>query len=311
LQALATGLYLLARYDEALETAMLELEEGRRNGLAFVLPHAFCNCSIAHLGLKNLRNAGGFVKSAEKAATDVYDNHVLLQTRVLQARILLAQRKPDAALTYVPPPSWDKQPIRGMRGDYLGTRAIALACNGDLRGASSAAEEARAASRDAEARVLSTFALAIAAYQRGHGTAEAAEAALREMLDTGNRDSAVVAYRAFPQMMPTLLRDEKYGADMRQLIVSVGDTGLARKQGVELENGAERLTPRESEVLELLKGGMKTHEIARSLWITEGTVKVHVRHIRAKLNAKTRAEAVARSVSYAESEKAKAPSARN
>ncbi len=54
------------------------------------------------------------------------------------------------------------------------------------------------------------------------------------------------------------------------------------------------LSPRELEVLHALARGATTGEIARELVISESTVKTHVRHILEKLDATTRAEAVAR-----------------
>ncbi len=54
------------------------------------------------------------------------------------------------------------------------------------------------------------------------------------------------------------------------------------------------LSPREQEVLHALAQGATTGEIARRLVISESTVKTHVRHILEKLDATTRAEAVAR-----------------
>lgn len=54
------------------------------------------------------------------------------------------------------------------------------------------------------------------------------------------------------------------------------------------------LSPREQEVLQLLAGGASTADMAAALVISESTVKTHVRHILEKLEASTRAEAVAR-----------------
>lgn len=58
--------------------------------------------------------------------------------------------------------------------------------------------------------------------------------------------------------------------------------------------GAENLTPREHEVLDLLAKGLTTAEIARDLVIAQSTVKTHVRHILRKLGASNRTEAVAK-----------------
>jgi DNA-binding CsgD family transcriptional regulator len=53
------------------------------------------------------------------------------------------------------------------------------------------------------------------------------------------------------------------------------------------------LTAREREVLQLLAQGLATKQIARSLGVTERTVKFHVASIFAKLGATNRAQAVA------------------
>jgi DNA-binding CsgD family transcriptional regulator len=54
-----------------------------------------------------------------------------------------------------------------------------------------------------------------------------------------------------------------------------------------------RLTSRELDVPELVAEGYSTAEIARALWITEDTVRTHVKRALARLEARTRAHAVA------------------
>ncbi|MGW8529991.1 MULTISPECIES: response regulator transcription factor [Nocardiopsidaceae] len=56
------------------------------------------------------------------------------------------------------------------------------------------------------------------------------------------------------------------------------------------------LTPREVEVLRLVSEAMSNREIARSLDITEGTVKRHMRNIFEKLDAVSRIDAVNKAV---------------
>jgi DNA-binding NarL/FixJ family response regulator len=57
--------------------------------------------------------------------------------------------------------------------------------------------------------------------------------------------------------------------------------------------GDEPLTHREKDVLEHVAGGNRNREIAALLFISEDTVKVHVKHIMEKLGASDRTDAVA------------------
>lgn len=57
--------------------------------------------------------------------------------------------------------------------------------------------------------------------------------------------------------------------------------------------GDEALTTRELEVLQQVAGGHRNRDVAGRLFITEETVKVHVKHIMEKLGARDRTEAVA------------------
>jgi DNA-binding NarL/FixJ family response regulator len=55
----------------------------------------------------------------------------------------------------------------------------------------------------------------------------------------------------------------------------------------------DMLTGREREILQLLADGMSNADVATQLFISQETVKSHVRHILAKLEADTRTHAVA------------------
>jgi DNA-binding NarL/FixJ family response regulator len=68
---------------------------------------------------------------------------------------------------------------------------------------------------------------------------------------------------------------------------------VSSSRGIPSEVG---LSQREMEVLDCLAKGMTSSQIAKGLYITENTVKTHVRHILDKLEAANRAEAVSRAV---------------
>lgn len=52
------------------------------------------------------------------------------------------------------------------------------------------------------------------------------------------------------------------------------------------------LTDRENEIVQLVSEGLKNREIAARLFITEKTVKNHIRHIFDKIGARQRADIV-------------------
>lgn len=54
---------------------------------------------------------------------------------------------------------------------------------------------------------------------------------------------------------------------------------------------ADSLTPREMEILKLIAKGLSNKLIARELNISDGTVKVHVKHLLKKLHLRSRVEA--------------------
>lgn len=61
------------------------------------------------------------------------------------------------------------------------------------------------------------------------------------------------------------------------------------------------LTEREQQILDLLSQGLSNKMIARKLDITEGTVKVHVKHLLKKLNLRSRVEAAVWAVNQSRS----------
>jgi len=55
--------------------------------------------------------------------------------------------------------------------------------------------------------------------------------------------------------------------------------------------GEDELTPREAEVLRLIAAGQSNREIARTLFVSEATVKTHINRIFAKTGSRDRAQA--------------------
>lgn len=71
--------------------------------------------------------------------------------------------------------------------------------------------------------------------------------------------------------------------------VIAGKAGNTSEVDLELKG---RFSQREIEVLRLMAEGMSNRQIARTLWISEATVKTHVSHVLHKMGATDRTQAV-------------------
>jgi PAS domain S-box-containing protein len=80
------------------------------------------------------------------------------------------------------------------------------------------------------------------------------------------------------------------GGDVCNAVFGVAVLGPARPAAAE----SVRLTPRQSEVLQMLGRGASTQDIASMLHLSKETVRNHVRHVLRELGAHSRLEAVAR-----------------
>lgn len=82
-----------------------------------------------------------------------------------------------------------------------------------------------------------------------------------------------------------LLKKSASLATIERCLTTVGQGGLWVEDAVaapaegEARRAQPQLTPRESQVLELVRQGMRNREIAAALGIRPGTVKIHLRHI--------------------------------
>jgi len=187
-----------------------------------------------------------------------------------------------------------------MQGDYFATRALVLACCRRADEAEHFSGLSESVTDQIDSRALLAYSRAIVAHLQDRADATSVlQFALSESQATGNFDALVCAYRAVPSLLRAVkkLEDAKaYGA--RRVILSV-DPALGQRAGFRskadpLRPSGGQLTHREHEVFDLLRQGLTNRQIGQSLWITESTAKAHVRHILAKLGARSRTEAARR-----------------
>jgi DNA-binding NarL/FixJ family response regulator len=186
-----------------------------------------------------------------------------------------------------------------MEGDYLATQAFALACCGATSEAKNLLAESEAVTDHLEARILRAFTRAVA---EGVGTAEALDLelvtdALEVVKVAGNLDGFVFAYRGFPTILRSLSDVNALDVEPFLELVHSLDSPLAESLGLRArarpQAAREPLTRREREVFSLVRQGLTNRQIAKTLWISESTVKVHVHHVLQKLGARSRTEAAA------------------
>ena len=99
-------------------------------------------------------------------------------------------------------------------------------------------------------------------------------------------------------MEPESLVEQLYLAAQGQLVINerlASVMAAALRSGGDSKSGQQQmlssLTEREKQILKLITRGFSNKLIARKLDITEGTVKVHVKHLLKKLDLNSRVEA--------------------
>lgn len=93
--------------------------------------------------------------------------------------------------------------------------------------------------------------------------------------------------------LPLILAGEIYiPSHAMSLLTGVGSGEVASTAPNNGVAGVPRLTPRQQEILLLMAQGMQNRDIAASLGMLEGTVKVHVKSILQKLGVNNRTHAV-------------------
>jgi ATP/maltotriose-dependent transcriptional regulator MalT len=257
------------------------------------LNHVFALLCLANaqIGRREYRRAERSLRAVR--ASEYRDRpgvRITYEIAQLKLALVRGQPVPVSTLDEIPRDKTSKR----SRGLYAALRALAAAVSEHADGCRTAAATARAESKGVEARFYSRYAGVLAELGSSHPTVELF-ALLDETAEADVLDAFVTAYRADSRVLAAAAADPRAATVARRAVLAGGDRSLAREAGLAEDGPGGRrgdLTRRELEVLELMTDGLSNAEIARRLYISPSTTKVHVHHILEKLESKSRFEAV-------------------
>jgi len=280
--------------DEARAVLSAQREEAESLRLTFVEMYADHVDALHDLVIGDLESAHERLERLERSALASMDNFLLSNVISFRTRLLVAcGRFDDAVATSY---SSHGPTAKTTIAEIQASRALAFACGGRGREAIAEANASANTSQASEVLVLGMAAVAVVAILEAHPDApRLAEEALSAALYHRVIEPFLTACRGCPELCAILFRSQAHGNDLRWLTSIAKDLARFEPAGEPSASGTWKdLSPREQEVLSLVALGMSNREIARHLYISNATTKVHVSHILAKLGVRSRTEAALR-----------------
>jgi ATP/maltotriose-dependent transcriptional regulator MalT len=122
-------------------------------------------------------------------------------------------------------------------------------------------------------------------------------------LTSGNVDALICGMRGSALLTTAFANERTLNQKLRPVLERAGDDPLLRALGLSSSAGRvalsrSGLTPRELEVLGLVHQGYRNQDIAKALFVSPVTVKVHLRHIYEKLGVRGRTEAAVKAAAF-------------
>jgi LuxR family maltose regulon positive regulatory protein len=277
---------LRARYRAARELAARAAAVCDEFRIGFARDVSLLYGALAGVGLRDVRGARAQLRRASRTGHEDPDFHVF--ARIVELKLTLLAGPPDEA----PPldPAVAARATDAYVAAFDALRGLVALRRGDDRECARLCSAVLDRTRSADAVPYARFALAACGEE---DLAGALAAARRDE----TLDGFVTAYRVRPELLAqaaALAEDT-----VRALAEEANDRRLARAAGIAVAapqpHALPPLTPRETEVLGLLRDGLSNREIAARLFISPATAKVHVHHVLEKLDATSRVEAVVRS----------------
>ncbi len=290
----------LARYSEAEELLAEAWPFFAAHDLLLAFPSAYCSRASNLIGLRRYRHAKLLLDAAEQA-TGSSRGSIPTQARALREIIYLikADHVGDLSTTII-----DGNVSKIWCGLGYAIDALKCACRGNIDTSCVYAEKADDITRSTETRTLTAFTRAIIAHRSETPEVKRLLAEALQFASTREQWNPFVwAYRAYPELLALVASHPALATVVQPVLLSAHDEGLASRYGIELPSVDRsqpppdgQLSPREREVLRHVADGLANKEIAKKLFISEVTVKVHLRHIYKKLGVRNRTEAACHAV---------------
>jgi ATP/maltotriose-dependent transcriptional regulator MalT len=286
------ALGLNGRYVEALEGIDVLVSLAESNAIEFALRYALVHRARALTGLRKFAPATRSLATIERHLEDEPNGFIHDNVPIERARLYASTGDLKRALNVLSlgPPA---RATKAARSEFIGWQALLSAIAADSVQAKSKVAEARHEGRSLEAESLALLSEAIVALNNpGRGADPLA--LIEPVIQSGVHDPIVIAVRAAPSLGAFLAAQPQWRPWFQQLLVGSRDTSLAASLGLHIPREAKertRLSPRETEVHELLAHGLTNEEISKLLYISLSTTKVHVKHIFEKLGVRSRLEA--------------------
>ncbi|MGH8518194.1 MAG: LuxR C-terminal-related transcriptional regulator, partial [Panacagrimonas sp.] len=124
----------------------------------------------------------------------------------------------------------------------------------------------------------------------------APERLMRVFLDEGERLHPLIgALKAADKNANAGADDESLQKLLEQLASTIRSGGVPHAVATQSESGVlDPLTPRELQILRMMESGMSAKQLARALFVSEGTVKWHLYNMYGKLDVRNRSAAIAK-----------------
>jgi ATP/maltotriose-dependent transcriptional regulator MalT len=296
LHAFTSALTMRGHYQRSVDVAERLYGLAQEQRLDFVRPFALIDRGVARLGLRDFARAKQDIGSAARALPREGDVHIEGNLAAIRCRLLIALGKSGEAAAATNITFSRGKPTAPLLAEILAYRALALICASEHSSALDMLKEAESVSATSlEVQVLGPAIRAIHCLDIRKSETFSVEA-WRAAQRSGNVNSLVCAYRGYPNLLPRLA-EAALDDGLAEVLIAANDVQLGRQLGLKMPGLIPRLaplTPRETEVMNMVASGLSNREIANTLFVSVATVKVHVRHAYEKLSVRRRTEAIAK-----------------